>query len=150
EGPGADAGEGDGAQRVLDGEGEAVAVAAREQLVLAATAALPDRADGVHDVPGRESVAARDPRLARGAAAERAALGEQLRPRGAVDGAIAPAAAEQRLVGRVHDRVHLLVRDVAHHHLEARQPGRFLEVHRTILLTGAASPPPRDRIGTTR
>ena len=56
-------------------------------------------------MPGLQAIAARDLGLARLAAAERAALGQQLRPRGAMDGPVDPAAPEQRAVGRVDDGV---------------------------------------------
>ena len=55
--------------------------------------ALPDRADGVDDELAGQAARARDPRLARGAAAQLGALGQELRPGRAVDGAVdAPAA----------------------------------------------------------
>ena len=76
-----------------------------EQLLLPRVAASPDRADGVDDMARLEAVAARDLGLARVAAAERAALREQLGARGAMDGAIHAAPAEQRGVGGVDDGV---------------------------------------------
>src|SRR5207248_1710879 len=62
---------------------------------------------------GRQSIPLGDPRLARGAASERAALGEQLGPRGAMNRAVHAAAAEQRRVGGVDDGVDGLLSDVA-------------------------------------
>jgi hypothetical protein len=57
------------------------------------------------DICRRQAVAAGQPRLARRAAAERAALGQKLWTGGAVDRAIDPATAEQRGVGGVDDRI---------------------------------------------
>ena len=54
-----------------------------------------------------QAVAERDLGVAGGAAAERAAFAQQLRPGGAVDRAVDPAAAEQRVVRGVDDRVDL-------------------------------------------
>ena len=51
---GADRGEGDRLQAMLDGEAEGIAVAVREEFVLAVRAVAPDGADGVDDVPGGE------------------------------------------------------------------------------------------------
>ena len=94
-------------------EREAASIAAREQFILTVVAAVPDRADSVNDPFGGEFVAARDFGLAGGAAAERTAFRQQFRAGGAMNGAIHPAAAEQRRVGRIHNRVHALLRDVA-------------------------------------
>ena len=84
-----------------------------------APAAAPDRSDRVDHVSRRQVVAAGDARLARRAAAERAALAEQARTGGAVDGAVHAAAAEQRAVGGVDDRVHVEARDVTLNHPHA-------------------------------
>jgi hypothetical protein len=59
----------------------------------------------VDDVFGGQVVAARDLRPAGRTAAERAALGEESRAGGAVDGAVDATAAQQRGVGGVHDGV---------------------------------------------
>jgi hypothetical protein len=68
-------------------------------------AAAPNRTDRVNDVAGRQTVAARQPRLARRAAADGAAFLKQFGARRAVDRAIDPAAAEQRGIRRVDDGV---------------------------------------------
>ena len=65
-------------------EPQALAVAAREERVLAAAAAVPHRSDRVQDVARREAVTTRHLHLARLRAAERAALLEQARAGGAV------------------------------------------------------------------
>jgi hypothetical protein len=58
-------------------------------------------------------------RIAGRAPAERAAFLEDRRPARVVDRAVDPAAAEQRRVGRVDDRVDVLTRDVAADELES-------------------------------
>src|SRR6266581_2888775 len=78
-----DGGKGDGADAVRESELEAAPVAGSEQLRLAARPAVPDGADGVDHVLRRQQIAAGDLRVAGGAAAERSALAQQFRPRGA-------------------------------------------------------------------
>ena len=68
---------------------------------------MPDRADGVDDVLGGELVAFGETRLTRGAAADRAAFLQQLRPRRRVDRAVDSPAAQERFIRGVHDRVDL-------------------------------------------
>src|SRR5690606_32107484 len=77
------------------------------------------------DVSGEKPVAAGDLRIARLAAAERPAFLEKFRAGCAVDGAVDPAAAQKRAVGRVHDGVDLKLRDVAGNHLHAGYHGHF-------------------------
>jgi hypothetical protein len=81
------------------------AVTGRERLVLAFAAALPDRADGMNDVPRRKPVAMGDLGVAGLAATKGAAFGEQPRPGCAMDCAIDPAAAKQRGVRGIDDGV---------------------------------------------
>jgi hypothetical protein len=59
----------------------------------------------MNDTPGRQTITLGDLGVASRAAAKRAAFGEQLRSRGAMDGAIDAAAAQQRTVGGVDDGV---------------------------------------------
>jgi hypothetical protein len=66
---------------------------------------MPDRADGVNDMPRRQLVARSDLGVAGRATAKRAAFGEQLRSRGAMDSAIDAAAAQQRTVRGVDNGV---------------------------------------------
>jgi hypothetical protein len=81
------------------------AITGRERLVFAFAAALPDRADGMNDIPRRKPVAMGDLGVAGVAAAKCAAFGEQPGSGGPVDRAIDPAAAEQRTIGGVDDGV---------------------------------------------
>src|SRR5690606_26773100 len=98
---------------------------------LARGAAAPHRAHGVDDPAGGQVVAPGRLGVAGVAAAEGAALGQQAGPGGPVDGAVDAAAAEQRAVGGVHDRVDLEGRDVAGDDLDARvrvHPGDPLHI----------------------
>ena len=75
----------------------------------------PARAGRVDDVARRQAIAAGDLRLASTAAVKTAALIEQAGPGGHVDGAVYPAATEQRAVGGVDDGVSVRSGDVAQH-----------------------------------
>jgi hypothetical protein len=66
---------------------------------------MPDRSDGMNDMPGRQTITLGDLGVAGRATAKRAAFGEQLRSRGAMDSAIDAAAAQQRAIGGVDDGV---------------------------------------------
>src|SRR4029079_9988360 len=102
-------------------------------------AAAPDRTDGVDHVTGGETKARGDARVARRAAADLPAGLEQLAARGAMDGAVHAAAAEQRRVGGVDDRVDVLLRDVAPNRLdECRAHGRGTLLHRLASARGVA------------
>jgi hypothetical protein len=100
------------------------AIAGGEQIVLVRPAAVPHRADGVDDVLSLEPKARRDFRRAGVATAKPAALLQQLRPGGAMDGAVDAAAAEQRAVRRVDDGVDVERRDVGHADFEQRRADR--------------------------
>ena len=100
---------------------ERAAIAGRERRVLAVAAAMPDRTHGMDDMPRWQPVSLGDLGVAGGAAAEGAALREQFRPGGAVDRAVDPAAAEQRLVRGVDDGINAERGDVGGDDLE---PGR--------------------------
>ena len=102
---GRDRRERDRAAAVLGRELDRPPVAGRQQLRLALAAAVPDRPDGVDDVVDGQPPGAGDLRVARVAAAEPAALLEQLRPGRAVDRAVDAAAPEQARVRGVDDRV---------------------------------------------
>src|SRR5690348_2470376 len=87
---------GDRSHAVLFGQTQAVAIARREKLRFSAIAAAPNRADGVDHEFRRQTVAARDPRLARRTSADFAALLDKLRSGSAMDRAVHTAAAEER------------------------------------------------------
>jgi len=80
-------------------------MARREQLVLAVAAATPHGPDRVDDETRRQAAGRRRLGVARIAAAEPAALVENGRAPGAMNRAVDPAAAQQRAVGGVDDRV---------------------------------------------
>ena len=95
------------------------AVAAREKFPLARVASVPHRTHRVNHEFGGETEAGCDPRLTSRTADSRTDLGhgaagvKKLRSCSSVDGAVDAAAAKHRLVGGVHDRVHLERRDVS-------------------------------------
>src|SRR5262249_18470304 len=117
------------------GQRDRAAMAGDEELVFPRPAAAPHRSDGVDHVAGGEPTGAGHAGVAGRAAAEPAALLENGRPAGPVDGPVDAAAPEERGVRRVHDGVDALRRDVALHQLDlehgplltprlARLPGR--------------------------
>jgi hypothetical protein len=79
---------GDRLHLVRDGELQAVSVAVRKLLRFAVLAVTIPRTDGVDPVAGGKAVALGDPSLTGWATAEGAALLQQVRPGGAVDGAV--------------------------------------------------------------
>jgi hypothetical protein len=91
---------------------ERAPIARRQRFVLTPAAAMPNRSDGVDDVPGGKPVTLSDLGVAGGAAAEAAAFGQQLRPGGAMDCAIDAAAPEQRFIGGVDNGVNVQGGDV--------------------------------------
>jgi hypothetical protein len=72
-------------------------------------------------MPGRQPIAARDLGVAGGATAERAAFGEQVGARGAMNRAVDATATEQRGIGGVDDRINGERRDVGDDDLERRR-----------------------------
>ena len=101
----ADAGKSDALQPGLGGEFQRMAVAGGEQRRFAVLSVAPDGADGVDDVPGRETEAGGDFGLPCGAAVQGTTVGQQLRPGGAVNGSVDSAAAQEGIVGGVDDGV---------------------------------------------
>ena len=97
---------------VLPGKLQGAAVAGGQQLRLAGGSAVPHRAHRVDHIAAGQAVAPGELRLTGPAAVECAALGQQLRPCGAVNGAVHAAAAQQGFVGGVDDGVHLHAGDV--------------------------------------
>jgi hypothetical protein len=70
-------------------------VAGGKMGIFPAAAAMPDRADGMDHVFGRQPISTGDLGIAGGAAAKGAAFVQELRPGGTVDGAIDAPATEQ-------------------------------------------------------
>jgi hypothetical protein len=66
---------------------------------------MPNRSDGMNDVPRRQPIPFGDFGVAGGAATKRAAFCQQLRPCRAMDRAIDTAAAQQRRIRGVDDGV---------------------------------------------
>src|SRR4051812_2543699 len=98
---------------MFDGKARGIAIAAGKQFVFAMMAATPYRPDSVDHMSGGKLVPAGDLGFAGRTSSQRAALSEQLRASGAMDGAIDASAAEQRRVGGIDDGVHLAGGDVA-------------------------------------
>jgi hypothetical protein len=96
-------------------------VTAGEHRLFVCGAAVPHRADRVDDVLCLQLMAVGDLGAAGGAAAERATFLQQSRPGGAMDGAVHAAAAEQRAVGGVDDRVNVERGDVGDFDLQQRR-----------------------------
>jgi hypothetical protein len=105
-------GKSDSGEAMLSGKLERAAIAGCEQDRLAGAAAAPDRPNGMNDVTGLQVETGRDLGLARRAAAEPKAGRQQLRPGGAVDGALDAAAAGELRIGGVDDRIDIERRDV--------------------------------------
>ena len=94
------------------GQRKARLIAGDELFPFTVAAAVPHGADGVDHIPAGQAVGLGDLGIAGLAAAQRPALGQQLRPRRAVDAAIHAASAQQGLLGRIDDGIHGHFRDV--------------------------------------
>jgi hypothetical protein len=105
--------EGDRCQPMVEGKIETVRVAQREQAILVVCASAPDRTNGVDHIAGGQAEARCDLRLPGLAPAKPGAGRAELRPRGAMDGAIDPATAKQGFVGGIHDGINVEGGDVA-------------------------------------
>src|SRR5262249_41965252 len=134
-GAGADRRKRNRAEAVLLGQREAALITACQQVVLVVFAAVPDRADRMDYVFRRQLVAFGDAGVASGTAAQLAALFQEPRPGGPVDRAIDAAAAQERFVRRVHNRVHFLLCDVALDDFKSFGPSTFICVHFSLLLS---------------
>lgn len=75
----------------------------------------------MNDMPGREPITSGDFSVARGAAVQRAAFGEQFRASRTVDRTIDAATPEQGRIRRVDDGVNAKCRDVGDSNLEPRR-----------------------------
>jgi hypothetical protein len=83
--------------------------------------AVPDRADGMNDMPRRQPISQSDFGAAGLAAMERAAFGNKLGPGRAMDRAVHATAAEQRRVRGVDDGVNAQARDVGDNDFQPRR-----------------------------
>src|SRR4030095_434124 len=98
---------GDRGEAVLGRELQCRAVARGKEVILALVAAAPHRPARMDDVVGFQPIAARDLGRAGLAAAQERAFFLQVWPGGAMDGAVDAAAAQERSVRSVYDRVDL-------------------------------------------
>jgi hypothetical protein len=96
-------------------------VARGQRLILAIAATVPDRADGVNDMPCRQPISQGDLGVAGLAAMERAAFGYQFRPGAAMNRAIDAAAAEQGIIRGVDDGINAQARDVGNDDFQPRR-----------------------------
>ena len=103
------------------------AVCRDQQFPLPVAATLPDGTDGVNDKLCRQAVALRDLGLSRFAAAQGAALGQQLRSGGTVDSAVHASAAQQALVGGVDDGIHLHGGNIISHDIQGHDDTSSLD-----------------------
>jgi hypothetical protein len=117
---GGDRGKCHGRKRVGLTEFEGTAIAGGEQLVLAIGPAMPDRADGMDHMPGRQPVPSRDLGVAGRAAVERAAFLEQFRAGAAMDRTIDAAPTEQGRIRCVDDSVNAQGGDVGNYDFQPR------------------------------
>ena len=92
-------------------------------------------------IPCAEAVPSGEDCVARGAAAQTAALGEQTRTGGTMDRPIHPTASQKRLVRRVHDDVDIQCGDVALDDLDSICPDN----RHLTLVTAAERPLAVDR-----
>jgi hypothetical protein len=99
---------------------DCTAVARRQCIILALAAAVPNRADCMNHMPGRQPISSGNLDVAGRAALECTALIQQFRPGRAMDSTIDAAAAEQRRIGGVNDRVDVKRGDVSDNDLKPR------------------------------
>jgi hypothetical protein len=93
-------------------EFDGVSITGRQRLIFTLAAGIPDRADGVNHMPGWQAITSGNLGSAGLAAAQCAAFGNQLRAGRAMDRTIDAAAAQQRAIGRVDDRVNAQCRNI--------------------------------------
>jgi len=101
----ADAGEGNGLKAIVGSQLQRMGIAGGEQCRLAVLSIPPNGAYGVDDEAGGEAKARAYFGLPRGAAVECAAIGQQLRTGGAVDGSVNATATQKAAVGGVDNSV---------------------------------------------
>jgi hypothetical protein len=102
---GGDGGKGNRSKAVGLTEFDRAGVARGQRLIFPPVTAVPDRADGVDDMPRRQPMAGRDFGVTGFAAIEGTAFGQEFGAGGAVNRAVDATAAEQRRVGGVDDGV---------------------------------------------
>ncbi len=90
-------------------------------MILAGLSAVPDRADGMDDMPRRQPIPAGDLGAAGFAAVQHPALVREFRSGGAVNGTVDPAAAKQRAIGSVYNRINAKLRDISDDDLKPRR-----------------------------
>ena len=112
-GSGANAREGDGAEVVFFSQSKAVAVAVGEQVVFVVVSAMPDRADGVDDIPRGQIIAGCYLGFAGVASAQCFTMVIKSPARSRMNGRIDPATAEQGRICGIDDGVDRQCRDVA-------------------------------------
>ena len=81
-------------------------ITGNELFFFSVLAPIPDGANGMDHILARQLVCSRDPGITGLAAAQRSALGQQLRPCRTMDAAVHTAAAQQGLICSVDDGVH--------------------------------------------
>jgi hypothetical protein len=96
------------------------AIARGELLILPAITTVPDRPDGMDHVPCWQEISFGDFGVARLAAVERAAFGQQLRPGCIMDRAIDAAPTKERRICRVDDGVNAQRGDVGNDDFQPR------------------------------
>ena len=100
---------------------ECAGVARGQRQIFTLTTAMPDRTDGMNYIPRRQPVTSGDFGVARLAATQRTAFGQQLGTGRAMDCAIHAAAAEQRGIRGVNDGVNLQACDVGNDNFQPRR-----------------------------
>jgi len=93
----------------------------RQRFIFALVSTVPNRAHGVNYMPRRQPITPGDFGVAGCAAVKRAAFRQQLRPGRPMDRAIHAAAAEQRRISGVDDRVNAKCRDIGDGDFEPRR-----------------------------
>jgi hypothetical protein len=97
---------------VINGQLQAVAITAGEEIVFVRAATLPDRPHGMNHIPSRQIEPFRNPGLSRGAAIQFTAGFQQFGTSGPMNGSIHTAAAKKLLIGGINNRLNFKSRDV--------------------------------------
>lgn len=105
---------------MLSAQFDRAAIAGSEQIILAVTAAIPDRSNRVDDVPGLEAIALGDLGVTGLAAVQHTAFGKQFGAGGTMDRAVNPAPTKQRRIGGVDDGVNAQCGDIDNNDVQPR------------------------------